>query len=115
MKKIMSEGIEKHERLLFISSQSSIRSEACQYELTQGRKKQERDWQAIYFPIHIDNYLFEIEKDDIKPKSKQDEYWENITEIKEFNSMDFSTFNSSDYDELEFEEKVKDLIKELRK
>ena len=29
--------------------------------------------------------------------------------------MDFSTFNSSDYDELEFEEKVKDLIKELRK
>lgn len=115
IRKIMMDGVAKHDRLLFIASKNSITSEACQFELSQGRIKQEENWETIYFPIHIDNYLFEVSKDVIRPKSKRDEYWENITELKDVHSLDFSKFNRASFDSLDFDRAVKDLINELRK
>lgn len=112
-KKIMAENIKKHDRLLFIASENSIKSEACQFELTQGRKKQEELWKTIFFPIHIDNYLFEVEEDDIKPKSKKDEYWTNILEIREISSLDF--ISNAEIDEPTFALKIDKLVKNLRK
>ena len=99
--------------LLFIASENSIRSEACQFELTQGRKKQEELWKAIFFPIHIDNYLFEVEENDIKPISKRNEYWTNISEIKEISSLEFLLYK--EIDEIEFNSKIDSLLTSLRK
>lgn len=108
LKNIMSKGVKAKDRVLFIASKDSLKSPACQYELTEGRKKQELTWQNVLFPIHIDNYLFELEKTDIRPVEVQDEYWKNICELRNLNSLDFSEFvtsesyNSNDYDNLIF-------------
>ncbi len=86
---IMDAGIKSKDRLLFIASKNSLKSAACHFELTEGRKKQEKSWERVLFPIHIDNYLFEVKKRDIRPLEKQNEYWENITELKMLNSLSF--------------------------
>ncbi len=114
LKKIMKENVQKFDRVLFIASQDSLRSEACQFELTEGRKKQEKLWQGIYFPIHIDNYLFEIEKEDIRPLSKQEEYWSNIQELKQLNSVDFSSI-VNDFKERDYNEMIFKLVRDLKK
>lgn len=68
------------------------------------------------FPIHIDNFLFEVEKSIIRPEEKQDEYWKNITELKGLNSLSFVEFiDSSTRDEIKFEKQIYRLIEGLRK
>lgn len=114
LKKIMKENVNRFDRVLFIASQHSLRSEACQFELSEGRKKQEKLWKDIYFPIHIDNYLFEVEKEDIRPLEKQDEYWKNIQELKQLNSLDFSAFIEN-YDENKYDSMVYNLVRDLKK
>ena len=42
LKEIMSENINKYDRILFIASENSLRSPACQFELSNGRLKQEK-------------------------------------------------------------------------
>lgn len=112
LKKIMKEGVKKQDRLLFIASVNSIKSKACHFELTEGRKKQELLWQEILFPLHIDNYIFDVNKYDIRPLESQQEYWSNILELREISSIDFSNvMETSD----EFEKKVMELIKGLKK
>lgn len=113
LKKIMKENVHKFDRVLFIASEYSLRSSACQFELSEGRKKQEKLWKDIYFPIHIDDYLFEVQKDDIRPLDKQDEYWDNIQELKSLNSIDFSSFVVG-YNENEYEEKIYNLVRDLK-
>ena len=93
---IMSNNIKNKDRILFIASANSIKSKACQFELSQGRKKQAESWKNVLFPIHIDNFLFEVKKDDIRPKEFQDEYWENIEELKNLNSLDFCEFKEKE-------------------
>jgi uncharacterized protein YjbI with pentapeptide repeats len=115
LKKIMKENVKKHDRIIFIASLNSIRSKACQFELTEGRHKQAELWTEIFFPIHIDNYLFEVEKYDIKPVSNQDEYWQNIMEVREINSMDFSPFASENYNQEKYDNMIFKLVKELKK
>jgi len=115
LKKIMIENINKYDKLLFIASTNSIKSPACQFELTNGRLKQDKLWQNILFPIHIDNFLFEIEKYNIRPINKQDEYWLNITELKALNSADFSKYTGNEYNKQEFIEKTLKLIENLKK
>jgi hypothetical protein len=115
LKSIMLENVNKFDRLLFIASENSIKSIACQFELTQGRIKQEKLWKTIFFPIHIDNFLFEVEKDQIRPKTKMNEFWENISEIKDINSMNFTEFNIKNIDSIKFEKKVRKLISDLEK
>lgn len=82
LKQIMSTEIKKHEKIIFISSANSLKSEACQYELSQGRLKQNLDWSEVFVPVYIDNYLFEVQEFQIKPTAKAPEYWANINELK---------------------------------
>lgn len=116
LKKIMEKGVKEKDRVLFIASKDSLKSEACHFELTEGRKKQEKTWEDVLFPIHIDNYLFEVSKDQIRPKEIQEEYWKNIEELKSLNSIDFSTFHNTDLkNNTDFEKCIFQLIKSLRK
>src|SRR4029077_16469463 len=94
LEEIMTSGITAHDKLLFIASENSIRSKACQYEITTARKKQEQSWKNVFFPIYIDSYLFSVKKSDIRPVDSANEYWENIEEIKRVNALDFSKFNT---------------------
>ena len=112
LKTIMKINVQNHERLLFIASQNSIKSEACQFEITQGRIRQDIEWKKILFPIHIDNYLFEIEKEEI-PLNVQEEYWSNIEGLREINSINFSDIKS--IDSKAFKDKVRELLKGLEK
>ncbi|WCC44040.1 pentapeptide repeat-containing protein [Tenacibaculum finnmarkense] len=115
LKSIMKSNIDSNDRLLFIASDNSLKSEACHYELTQGRKKQDKLWKTILFPIHIDSFLFEIDFDDIRPKPKRDEFWENIQELRDINSLDFSEFKSGiTKNGNEFEEKMNFLLESLK-
>lgn len=111
---IMSSNIRKHDKILFISSQFSIKSKACQFEISQGRKKQEETWDNIFFPIHIDDFLFNVKMSQIRPIEKRDEYWENIKEIKRVNSVDFSKFNTQNPNVDELEEAVNLVVNELK-
>lgn len=89
---IMSKNVRDHDTLLFIASEHSIKSKACQFELSEGRKKQEETWNNVFFPIHIDNYIFEVRQNQIRPVDKAAEYWSNIEELKRTNSKDFVSF-----------------------
>lgn len=116
LKSIMSENINSYDRVLFIASENSIRSEACQYELTHARLKQDKLWKTIFIPIHIDDFLFSLQKDEIRPIDKREEYWKNIEDLRDVNSLDFKNFrisNISNGDE--FERLVYKLIEALRK
>lgn len=106
LKKIMSENIEKNDKILFIASENSIKSQACRYELTEGRKKQDKLWKTIFFPIHIDNYLFTVKKEDVRPRDMREEYWQNILDLREINSSDFSEFRYAGTATTEFEKKT---------
>jgi hypothetical protein len=100
--------------LLFISSVSSLKSVACQYELSEGRKKQDKSWSTVFFPIYIDDYLFKVEKEDI-PRKYRDEFWENIEELREVNALDFSKFVGDDFQQDAYEEAINKLVNGLRK
>lgn len=111
---IMTSGIGAHDKLLFIASENSIKSKACQFELTTARKKQEASWDNVFFPITIDNYLFNVKKSQIRPIELANEYWENIEEIKRVNALDFTTFVSEDYSEADFDLKLNKIIDGLQ-
>lgn len=49
LKKIMSENIQKYDRLLFIASTDSLKSKACQFELSEARRKTDEMWETIFF------------------------------------------------------------------
>ena len=116
LESIMSSNVKEKDRVLFIASKDSLKSKACHYELSQGRQKQELIWEDVLFQIHIDNYLFELEKSKIRPENVQEEYWSNIEELRKLNSLDFSKFvNSKERDGREFEKLIFRLIKGLRK
>jgi uncharacterized protein YjbI with pentapeptide repeats len=115
LKEIMASGIQRHERLLFIASENSIRSQACQFELSEGRRKQEALWRTILFPIYIDDYLFSVRKEDIRPIALANEYWENIEELKRVNALDFKVFNQDKVDDAGFEKAVLNLINYLKR
>ena len=116
LKNIMTSNIKDKDRVLFIASKNSIKSKACQFELSKGREKQEISWNDVLFPIHIDNFLFDLEKEQIRPVENQEEYWKNIQELRKLNSLDFSDFlNPKIRDEHKFEKLIYRLIKGLRK
>ncbi|HEY0667627.1 MAG TPA: TIR domain-containing protein, partial [Sphingobacteriaceae bacterium] len=64
---IMTKNVRKHDRILFIASEDSIKSKACQFELTEGRRRQEETWETLFYPIHIDSFLFTVKKNQIRP------------------------------------------------
>lgn len=111
---IMTSGIGAHDKLLFIASEFSIRSKACQFELTTARKKQEISWNNVFFPITIDDYLFKVKKSQIRPVELANEYWENISEIKLVNALDFSPFNKKEYNQADFDKMFQKIIDGLK-
>jgi|GEM_PF-3467412 len=111
---IMYENIHKYDKVLFIASENSIKSKACHFELSQAREKNAKTWKNVLFPIHIDNFLFEVRKTMIRPLENQDEYWKNINELRLVNSADFCQFKAT-LDEKELGLKVKTLIESLTK
>jgi hypothetical protein len=116
LKEIMTKGVSEKDRVLFIASEDSLKSAACQFELTEGRRKQEKIWEDVFVPIHIDNYLFKIKKENIRPIEVQEEYWKNVSELRNLNSLDLSQFiNSRNYDKNAFDNQIFRLIKGLRK
>lgn len=115
LKDIMASNIKTYDKLLFVASKDSLKSEACQFELQEARKKYYKNWGNIFIPIHIDDYLFSIQDFNI-PIKHRTLFWENITELKEFHSIDFSKFSSITKSNVrEFSKKVDLLVKELRK
>jgi uncharacterized protein YjbI with pentapeptide repeats len=111
---IMNTGITSHDKLIFIASEHSIKSKACQFELTTARKKQENSWENVFFPITIDNFLFTVQKFQIKPTEVADEYWKNIEEIKHVNALDFSRFNHKKFTNKTFEEYIDKIVEGLK-
>ncbi len=110
----MTSGIGAHDKLLFIASEHSIRSKACQFELTTARKKQEVSWENVFFPITIDDYLFKVKKNQIRPVELANEYWENIEEIKRVNALDFSPFNNKKFEEDDFNNMFQKIVDGLK-
>ena len=94
LKSIMKSNIDLKDRLLFIASENSLKSEACHFELTEGRKKQDKLWKTILFPIHLDDFLFIVEYEEIRPRAKREEFWKNIQELRDVSSLDFSKFKN---------------------
>ncbi len=117
LKSLMKSNIDSKDRLLFIASENSLKSPACHFELTEGRKKQNRLWKTILFPIHIDDFLFQVEHEQIRPKNKREEFWENIEELREINSLDFRNFKTNtdwNANKKEFESMMSKLIESLK-
>lgn len=116
LQEIMAENINFYDRVLFVASEASIKSAACQYELTQARLKQDKMWKTIFIPIHTDDFLFRLKKEDIRPKENREEYWQNIQDLKEINSLDFKKFKiPKASNENKFEEMIYKLVEALRK
>jgi uncharacterized protein YjbI with pentapeptide repeats len=116
LKEIMSTQIHTFEKVLFIASEHSIKSAACQYELSEARYKQDKLWQSIYIPIHLDDFLFKIKKDEVRPLEKREEYWKNIEGIREFHCIDFSPFRNYDPSlEFSFDQHVGKIFEALKK
>jgi uncharacterized protein YjbI with pentapeptide repeats len=113
MEDIMREGVRSTDKLLFIASKNSIKSIACQFELSEGRRKQTETWENIIFPIHIDDFIFKVNKSQIRPIEKMEEYWRNIEEIKRVNSADFSEFNKGKINHKKFKQSIDRIVKEL--
>ncbi len=89
MMEIMDEKIREYDFFIFIASSNSLKSKACHFELSKARIKYSKTWENILFPVHIDNFLFEVEEYNI-PISERKEFWENIIELREFHSLNFS-------------------------
>ncbi len=113
LEEIMTSGITAHDKLLFIASEHSIKSKACQFELTTARKKQEQSWENVFFPLKIDDYIFKVKKSQIRPSELADEYWKNIEEIKSVNMIDFSEFKDQDFDKKGFNELFRKIVEGL--
>ncbi|MCU0416335.1 MAG: pentapeptide repeat-containing protein [Cytophagaceae bacterium] len=113
LKNIMKDNIKKYDRVLFIASEDSLKSPACQFELTEARLKQDKYWKDVYFPITIDDFIFKIQKEDIRPREDAEEYWKNILGLKEFNILDYSSFLKGNNEN--FEKEIFKLIKDLKK
>jgi len=113
LKDIMFENVHKYDRVLFVASENSLKSSACHYELTQAREKQDKLWKTVLFPIHIDKFLFTVRKENIRPKNMADEYWNNICELRDINSLDFTDI-SANIDKDKFDKKIKTLLRDLK-
>ncbi len=111
---IMFENVNKYDKVLFVSSENSLKSEACHFELSQARLRNDKLWKNIIFPIHIDNFLFNVRKEQIRPLDKQDEYWKNILELRQIHSADFSIFVNN-YSNEEFIPAFRKVLKDLEK
>jgi uncharacterized protein YjbI with pentapeptide repeats len=111
---IMLTNVRSHDKVLFIASKDSIKSPACQFELSEGRRKQNETWENILFPVHIDDFLFTVTKNQIRPVEKVEEYWGNIEELRRINSSDFSEFNQYKINSRKFKIAISRIVSQLK-
>lgn len=92
LKGVMSEYVKKNDKMIFISSENSLKSEACHFELKNCRDKTHKLWGNRLIPIMLDRFILEIEEYRIPPIQRRI-FWENIEFIKEDVIQDFTAFN----------------------
>lgn len=93
MKEIMADKIREYDYFLFISSENSLKSESCHFEIAEARKKYQITWKNTLLPIHIDDFFLQVEEMRI-PTANRKLFWENISELREFHSLSFQPINS---------------------
>ncbi|GGI58479.1 toll/interleukin-1 receptor domain-containing protein [Winogradskyella haliclonae] len=109
LKRVMADEVAERDMLVFIASKNSLRSEACQFELSNCRAKYDKTWEKSIIPVRIDDYILKLKKHSIPQKNRK-EYWSNIKMIKDNNITDYSEFiETIDY-QLFQNDKVKKLI-----
>ncbi|WP_431217186.1 hypothetical protein ACQ86N_23185 [Puia sp. P3] len=91
---MMASEIKKRNKIIFLASQNSLLSSACQFELSEGRSKQTASWDEVFVPVYLDRYLFEVKEYQIRPKVKAQEYWTNMQELKSINCIDAQDISS---------------------
>jgi hypothetical protein len=113
LEEIMSEKVQENDKVLFVASENSIKSTACQYELSQCINKYKKTWTNLLIPIRLDDYIFKVNKHDI-PDEYGERYWENIGFIKRNNVKDFSLFVKNPSDPL-FDAALDDIVSNCKK
>lgn len=89
LKNIMTHNIMRYDMMLFIASAKSIYSEPCHYELLECRQKQQRYETELLIPVHLDDTLFEVCRENFKHMANSEECWNSILELKQINSLSF--------------------------
>lgn len=114
IQEIMHEKQREFDRLLFIASENSLKSRPCHTELTEGRERQNKNWEKIFFPVRIDDYIFKVEKHQILDEENKEEFWKNIQTLKKFVIEDFSAFKGNIIPKKDWDKAVVKLIKALK-
>lgn len=114
IQRVMVEEIKSKDRVLFIASEYSIKSRACQFELSRCREKLADLWEEVLLTVRLDNYLLTVSRDDIGDREHQDEYWGNIQFLREVyatNCAEFRRGGSSRRFEVTVDELVKECLR----
>lgn len=93
IKKVMADYVENNDHVLFVSSENSIKSEACHFELRKCREKYQRTWKDILIPIELDKHIHNVQEHDI-PEEFRVLFWQNIKYIREATMKDFSRYKT---------------------
>ena len=107
----MSREIRHREKIVFIASENSIKSKACQYELTEVRKRYNNNWSDDLVAIRLDDYFLDVEEYDLENHPNKDEYWTNIVRLRSGNVKSYVRFAAGNPTH-EFELEVDKLILE---
>lgn len=111
MEAIMIEEIQNHDRVMFIASSSSIKSGACQFELSTTRKKIGAEMENLFIAVRLDDYVLSVRRDQIAIPEKRDEYWANIQLLRETNIQDFRDYDNEQASHA-FEEKIDRIVED---
>ena len=86
----MSEQVSINDKMLFISSVNSLKSNGCHTELTKCREQIQIN-NDIYklIPIRIDDYVLDVKDEEIRSQERL----ENIKMLREFNVQRYALFN----------------------
>ena len=91
LKRIMAEEIDRRDRVIFLASEHSILSPACQFELSRCRRKNARHWEEMLVGIRLDDAVLRVEKHEL-PREHREEFWENICMLREQHMKNFSQY-----------------------
>lgn len=93
-KGIMSDYVNRNDKMLFISSENSLKSEACHFELENCRKKASKSWRDDLIPLMLDKFIIHIEEFQI-PEKHRSVFWDNIQFLRGRNIQDFTSYKNN--------------------
>ena len=96
LKDIMLENVEKYDRLLFLCSENSLKSEAVHFELTKIRIDYNTTWKTRLIPIRVDDFIFNINEFQI-PLKNREQFWQNILFLREQNILNLKSINEEGF------------------